>query len=72
MTGPAMTRPAVTAWRLPLRPELAGQVSYGAPQLDVPVRLITNENAYPPSPGVFAEVVAAVSTASAGLIRNTA
>jgi len=32
--------------RLPLREDLRGQVPYGAPQLDVPVRLNTNENSY--------------------------
>ncbi|RKR87167.1 histidinol-phosphate aminotransferase [Micromonospora pisi] len=32
---------------LPLRPELRGRSPYGAPQLDVPVRLNTNENSYP-------------------------
>jgi histidinol dehydrogenase len=33
----------------PIRPDLAGGTPYGAPQLDVPVRLNTNENPYPPS-----------------------
>ncbi|GAA0910935.1 histidinol-phosphate transaminase [Streptomyces thermoalcalitolerans] len=32
---------------LPLRDELRGKSPYGAPQLDVPVRLNTNENPYP-------------------------
>ncbi|MFI6757781.1 histidinol-phosphate transaminase [Micromonospora sp. NPDC050417] len=32
---------------LPLRPELRGRSPYGAPQMDVPVRLNTNENSYP-------------------------
>jgi histidinol-phosphate aminotransferase len=32
---------------LPLREELRGMSPYGAPQLDVPVRLNTNENSYP-------------------------
>ena len=36
------------AWdELPIRDELRGQSPYGAPQLDVPVRLNTNENPYP-------------------------
>jgi histidinol-phosphate aminotransferase len=30
-----------------LRPDLRGRTPYGAPQLDVPVRLNTNENSYP-------------------------
>ncbi len=32
---------------LPLRGDLRGRTPYGAPQLDVPVRLNTNENSYP-------------------------
>jgi histidinol-phosphate aminotransferase len=32
---------------LPIRDELRGKTPYGAPQLDVPVRLNTNENPYP-------------------------
>ncbi|MFJ6698635.1 histidinol-phosphate transaminase [Streptomyces sp. NPDC091272] len=32
---------------LPIREELRGKSPYGAPQLDVPVRLNTNENPYP-------------------------
>jgi histidinol-phosphate aminotransferase len=62
MTGSAV-------WQLPLRPELVGQVPYGAPQLDVPVRLNTNENPYPPSAAVIADIAAAVSAAAAGLNR---
>jgi histidinol-phosphate aminotransferase len=59
----------MTAWTLPLRPELRGQVPYGAPQLDVAVRLNTNENPYPPSATVVADIAAAVSAAAAGLNR---
>ena len=36
----------------PLREELRGVEPYGAPQLDVPVRLNVNENPYPPSRAV--------------------
>ncbi len=61
--------PTGAAWQLPLRPELLGQVPYGAPQLDVAVRLNTNENPYPPSAGVVAAIAAAVSAAAAGLNR---
>ena len=32
---------------LPIRDELKGLSPYGAPQLDVAVRLNTNENSYP-------------------------
>ena len=41
---------------LPLRPELIGRSPYGAPQLDVPVRLNTNENPYPPPAEMIAEI----------------
>jgi histidinol-phosphate aminotransferase len=38
----------VSRWdELPIRAELRGKSPYGAPQLDVPVRLNTNENPYP-------------------------
>lgn len=33
--------------RLPLRDDLRGKSAYGAPQIDVPVQLNTNENTYP-------------------------
>src|SRR5580692_2483984 len=45
---------------LPLRPDLAGHEPYGAPQIDVPVRLNTNENPYPPSPALASAITAAV------------
>ena len=35
---------------LPVRDDLKDLHPYGAPQIDVPVRLNTNENPYPPSP----------------------
>jgi len=43
--------------RLPLRADLRGRTPYGAPQLEVAVRLNTNENSYP----VPAEVVEAIA-----------
>jgi histidinol-phosphate aminotransferase len=42
--------------RVPLRADLAEVTPYGAPQLDVPVRLNTNETAEPPPPGYLEEV----------------
>lgn len=58
-------KPDVTLAGLPLRPELVGEEPYGAPQLDVPVRLNVNENPYPPSKRVQQEMAAAVvATAS--------
>ncbi len=54
---------------LPLRPDLAGHTPYGAPQIDVPVRLNTNENPYPPSPGLAAAIAAAVAGVAGTLNR---
>ncbi|SYZ32200.1 histidinol-phosphate transaminase [Propionibacterium australiense] len=48
--------PSLTLDELPLRPELVGSQPYGAPQLDAPVRLNTNENPYPPSAKVRAQM----------------
>ena len=42
--------------RVPVRDDLATVEPYGAPQLDVPVRLNTNETATPPPPGYLEEV----------------
>ena len=54
---------------LPLRPELVGEVPYGAPQLDVPVQLNVNENPYPPNEAVVAEIAAAVAQAARSMNR---
>ncbi|MFP5020517.1 histidinol-phosphate transaminase [Pseudonocardia phyllosphaerae] len=54
---------------LPLREDLRGETPYGAPQLDVPVRLNTNENPYPPPPELVADVAAAVEEAARELHR---
>lgn len=54
---------------LPLRPELRGRSPYGAPQLDVPVRLNTNENGWPLPPGLPQAVADAVGRAAVGLNR---
>ena len=54
---------------LPLREELRGIEPYGAPQLDVPVQLNVNENPYPPSEAVVADVAAAVADATRTLNR---
>jgi len=42
-----------TVGRVPVRDDLVGTVPYGAPQLDVAVRLNTNETPYPPPPVFF-------------------
>jgi len=44
-----------------LRPDLRGRTAYGAPELDVPVRLNTNENPYPLPEAVAAAVAKAVA-----------
>jgi len=54
---------------LPLREELRGVAPYGAPQLDVPVQLNVNENPYPPSEAVVADVAQAVAEATRTLNR---
>lgn len=50
--------PPVRAGRVRVRPDLQHVVPYGAPQLDVPVRLNTNETAEPPPEGWLEEVAA--------------
>lgn len=62
MTGP------LPAW-VPIREELRDEEPYGAPQLDVAVRLNTNENPYGPSPAVADEIAAAVRDAAGRLNR---
>ena len=58
-----------TLAELPLRPELVGEVPYGAPQLDVPVCLNVNENPYPPSEAVVAEIAVAAAQAARSMNR---
>lgn len=55
--------------RLPLRPELADEEPYGAPQLDVPVLLNVNENPYPPGEDVVATIAEEVARAARGMNR---
>ena len=54
---------------LPIRPGLEGCEPYGAPELDVPVRLNVNENPYAPSPAVVESMARAAAGAAAGLNR---
>ena len=58
-----------SAEELPLRADLADLEPYGAPQLDVPVRLNTNENPYPPSARLARAVSGAVAAVAGGLNR---
>jgi histidinol-phosphate aminotransferase len=59
----------VTLAELPLRDDLRGSAPYGAPQLDVAVRLNTNENPYPPPSELAADIAAAVRKAARDLHR---
>jgi histidinol-phosphate aminotransferase len=54
---------------LPVRDDLRGQVPYGAPQLDVPVRLNVNENPFAPSQGLVDDVGRAAAEATRELNR---
>jgi histidinol-phosphate aminotransferase len=54
---------------LPLRDELRGLSPYGAPMVDVPVRLNVNENPYPPSEAMVAYAASAVGDVLRGLNR---
>ncbi|GAB3278239.1 histidinol-phosphate transaminase [Kineosporia babensis] len=53
----------------PIRDELVGKTPYGAPQLDVPVKLNTNESPYGPTPELVQEIVTAVTAAALDLNR---
>ena len=53
----------------PLRDALVGEVPYGAPQIDVPVQLNTNENPYGPSEAAAADIAEAVREAALTLNR---
>ncbi len=69
MSAPAVpTDVAARVARL-LRDDLRGQTAYGAPQLDVPVRLNTNENSYAVPPDVVAAITAAVAGCASDLNR---
>ncbi len=59
---------SVPDW-LPLREELREEEPYGAPQIDVPVRLNTNENPYGPSESAAADIAESVRAAALDLNR---
>lgn len=61
--------PDTTIGELPLREELRGKSAYGAPQLEVPVQLNTNENPYSPSQELIDDLVAQVSKLASTLNR---
>src|SRR6202171_6834306 len=54
---------------LPLRDDLRGKSPYGAPQLNVPVRLNTNENPHPPTQALVDDVTASVAAVAGDLHR---
>ncbi|CAN5179679.1 histidinol-phosphate transaminase [soil metagenome] len=54
---------------LPLRADLRGRTPYGAPQIDVPVRLNTNENSHPLPAELVEDIATAVRLAAGGLNR---
>ncbi|MGI5468224.1 histidinol-phosphate transaminase [Streptomyces sp. CA-132043] len=66
-----MTRnPSSSPWdELPIRDELRGKSPYGAPQLDVPVRLNTNENPYPLPEPLVRRIAERVTEAARDLNR---
>jgi histidinol-phosphate aminotransferase len=52
-----------------VRADLSDLTPYGAPQIDVPFRLNTNENPYPPSPAMVQAIADAVAEAAGTLNR---
>ena len=54
---------------LPLRSDLVGRTPYGAPQLEVPVQINTNENPFPPSAALLADLDESVAKAAESLNR---
>lgn len=48
----------------PLQPHLQGRSPYGAPQLDVPVKLNTNESPFEPDAALIAEITRSVTAAA--------
>jgi len=59
----------VTLDDLPLRADLRGKSPYGAPQLDGPVRLNTNENPHPPTQALIDDVTDSVRAVAGELHR---
>lgn len=55
--------------QLPIREDLVGLTPYGAPQIDVPVRLNVNENPFAPSPALVDSITQAVKDVAISLNR---
>jgi histidinol-phosphate aminotransferase len=64
-----VTQSGLTLAALPLRDDLRGLTPYGAPQLDVAVRLNTNENPHPPAPGLVDAIAKAAALAATEVNR---
>jgi histidinol-phosphate aminotransferase len=64
-----MSEMRMTIDDLPIRDELKGKSPYGAPQLDVPVLLNTNENPYPLPEELVARIAERVAEAARNLNR---
>ncbi|WP_409483250.1 histidinol-phosphate transaminase [Arsenicicoccus dermatophilus] len=64
-----MTTPASVQVEALLRPDLRGRTAYGAPQLDVPVQLNTNESSYPLPAVVVTAMTEAVAAVAPDLNR---
>ncbi|MGB8649628.1 MAG: histidinol-phosphate transaminase [Mycobacteriales bacterium] len=54
---------------LPVRADLVGKQPYGAPQLPEAIQLNVNENPFPPSAALVADIAAAVAQAATSLNR---
>ncbi|MFW0792947.1 histidinol-phosphate transaminase [Gordonia sp. CPCC 205515] len=68
-SGPNVPGKQITVDDLPLRDNLRGKSAYGAPQLEVPVVLNTNENPHPPSQALIDDVAESARAAAASLHR---
>ncbi|NUU23788.1 MAG: histidinol-phosphate transaminase [Streptomycetaceae bacterium] len=69
MGGSRVSERTVRVDDLPIRDELRGQSAYGAPQLNVPVRLNTNENPYPLPDALVHRITERVTEAARQLNR---
>lgn len=61
-SAPGASARSAGAGRVPVRDDLVDVIPYGAPQLDVPVRLNTNETPQPPPPAYLAAVAQRLPT----------
>ena len=59
-------------FQLPVREDLRGLVPYGAPQLDVDVRLNVNENPFAPSAELARALGASVTEAASNISKIAA